>query len=337
MVLAGGPDREQPVSLISGAQVNQALKQAGHEVLQCDIGPQDLSALDKFMDWQGDVIFPVLHGAWGEGGPLQSVLDQRSLCYVGCRSTAARAAMNKVQTKELMVAHRLPTPAYETLESGRRRTLAPPLVLKPPAEGSSIDIAICRDNRQARLARTRLGRRHAMLLAEAFIDGLELTVGVLEMEKGIVALPPIQIVAATDFYDFEAKYDRDDTQYLFDIDLPQDVLDRARELAIRTHYVVGCRHMSRVDFVVDVHNEPWILEINTIPGFTTHSLLPMAAAQAGIPMLDLVDRLVRLAWEEHCESITATPRESVPAPLDQGVTPPSRQATASESEPAAIV
>ena len=122
-----------------------------------------------------------------------------------------------------------------------------------------------------------------------------MTIGTLAESERVVALPPIQIIPATPFYDYNAKYIRDDTRYLFDIDLPTNVLQQVCDLALRTHRALSCRHMGRIDFIVDKQHRPWILEINTIPGFTTHSLLPMAAAKAGIPMPQLVDRLVRLA------------------------------------------
>ena len=295
MVLAGGPDRERSVSLLSGDQVSAALGEAGHDVRQCDVLPGNLGALDQFTKWRGDVVFPVLHGGWGEGGGLQRVLEERRLPFVGCGAEAADLAMDKHRAKQVMLRHGLPTPPFEVIGPGQRRTVQPPLVLKPPREGSSIDTFICPDRHQARRARSRLGRRHARLLVEKFIQGRELTVGVLADGPCAQALPPIQIVPATDFYDFDAKYERDDTRYLFDIDLPADTLNDVRALAVKTHNALGCRHLGRVDFIVDSQNRPWILEINTIPGFTTHSLLPMAAAKARLPLPQLVDRLARLA------------------------------------------
>ncbi len=295
MVLAGGPDRERDVSLSSGTEVTEALRTAGHAVQQRDIGPGDLSALDNFVAWGGDVVFPVMHGGWGEGGDLQSILEDRRLPFVGCNAEAARLAMDKHRAKVAMLQHGLPTPPYELLVRGQRRTLDPPLVLKPPCEGSSIDTVICRDRREATLARSRLARRHRSLIAERYVAGLELTVGTLEVRDGLMALPTIQIVAAASFYDYDAKYASDDTKYLFDVDLPPAVLQTVRDMALKTHRVLACRHLGRVDFMIDEHHRPWILELNTIPGFTTHSLLPMAAAKAGYPMPRLVDHLVRFA------------------------------------------
>ena len=304
LVLAGGPDRERPVSLLSGQAVADALVEAGHEVQMRDVGPEDLTALDAFSRWGGDVVFPVLHGRWGEGGSLQRALDLRGLPYVGSAAAASELCMDKHRTKELLDAHDLPTPAFELLGPRDIRTIDPPVVLKPIDEGSSIDLLICHDKEQLRTARQHLGQHYQRILLEQFIEGKELTVGVLGPRdpahdpEDLVPLPPIRIIPATPFYDYAAKYDRDDTQYLLDrtsIGLGDQVLADVQRLALEAHRLCGCRHLSRVDFIVDDRGRPWILEINTVPGFTTHSLVPKAAAHIGLPMPQLVDRLVRMA------------------------------------------
>ena len=295
MVLAGGPDRERPVSLMSGEQVAAALAEAGHEVLQRDIGPDETACLDEFARWGGDVIFPVLHGAWGEGGALQKLLDARELPYVGSTAAAAELCMDKHRTKLVLAKQGLATPEHQLLTANDTLRLPAPLVVKPPCEGSSIDLVICRTDAEAGDALQRLRPRHPRLLVEKFVSGKEITVGVLSDTGAPRALPPIHIIPATAFYDYQAKYERDDTQYLFDIALPPATLERIKAMAAQAHAVLGCRHMSRVDFIVDARNEPWILEVNTIPGFTSHSLLPMAARRAGMELPQLVDHLVRLA------------------------------------------
>lgn len=290
MVLAGGPDRERPVSLLSGATATAGLSQAGHEVRQRDITPDDLSALDEFISWGGQVILPMLHGSWGEGGGLQRILDERGLPYVGSRAEAADLAMDKHRSKRVFEEHGLPTPAYEVVKRGRQARLSPPVVLKPLREGSSIDVVICRDEAQAAAALKTLLAGYESVLVEQFVRGRELTVGILGEE----ALPPIEIVPATTYYDYEAKYTREDTQYHFDIDLSEEALGRIKKTALAAHRVLGCRHLSRVDFMVDEGQQPWLLEVNTLPGFTSHSLVPKAAAHAGISLPQLLDRLVRL-------------------------------------------
>ena len=299
MVLAGGPDRERPVSFMSGHEVAGALRQAGHEVVEFDINPSDLEALVWFAEWSGDVVFPVLHGPWGEGGGLQQILDERRLPYVGSRTQAARKGMDKYETKQTLVQRGLPTPAFEKLTRDDQSALEPPVVVKAIREGSSFDLAICHDASAVDTDVADLFQRHEHLLFEKFVAGIELTVGVIgAVGEPAVALPPIQIVPATDYYDYEAKYNRDDTQYLFDIDLPSKVLAELAEQALLVHEAVGCRHLSRVDFIADEAERLWVLEINTLPGFTRHSLLPKAAQQAGISMESLVDRLVQWAAAE---------------------------------------
>ncbi len=297
MVLAGGPDREREVSLVSGQQVSAALQQAGHQVRQRDIQPGDLSALDEFVTWQGDSLFIALHGSWGEGGGLQKILEDRHLPFFGCQSMAADLCMDKYRTKRTLENAQLPTPAYEVIVPGGDVTLQAPLVLKPLREGSSIDVVICMTDDEARTKARELLTRHDRILVEQFIFGLELTCGVIgdATSHRDMPLPPVMIKPATKFYDYQAKYLRDDTQYIFDIPLPVMTLALVQQLALRAHQVCGCRHLSRVDFLVDDQQQPWILEINTIPGFTSHSLIPKAAAHVGIGFPQLCDRLARLA------------------------------------------
>ena len=297
MVLAGGPDRERPISLESGHAVAEALCRVGHDVRRCDIGPHDLSALEAWERWRGDVVFPVLHGSWGEGGPLQQILRQRGIPHVGCGPQAARLCMDKHKAKLALVRHGLPTPAFELVTAPQQPAITPPLVVKAPCQGSSIDLMVCHDAERLGQARHELGH-HRVLLVEQFVFGKEMTVGVVAGDRGDQALPPIWIVPGGDFYDFDAKYRRDDTQYVIDphqINLSALVMDQLKQLAVKAHGVLGCRHMSRVDFIVDNQGQPWILEVNTIPGFTRHSLLPKAAAFSGLTLFELVDRLVGLA------------------------------------------
>jgi D-alanine-D-alanine ligase len=289
LVLGGGPDAEREVSLKSAAAVAAALRRAGHQVSESDIGPEDATPLDV----QVDVIFPVLHGPFGEGGPLQQMLETRGLPYVGCGPEAATTAMDKVASKVLAEQLGIPTPPSQVVSKSAGCQLPPPLVLKPIDSGSSDGVVICMDAAQVSAALPDLLASYGRVLAEAFIPGAELTVGILDDQ----ALPPIQIVPAVDFYDYDAKYDRNDTDYRFEIDLPRPTLEAITRHSGQIHEALGCRHLSRVDFLVDDQGQPWFLEINTMPGFTDHSLLPMAAAHTGISMDQLCDRLVRLALQ----------------------------------------
>ena len=296
LVLAGGPDREREVSLAGGKEVAEALRQAGHHVTERDILPDDLSALDEFQKAGGDVIFPVLHGRWGEGGGLQRVLSDRNLSYVGCGPGAASMCMNKHLTKLTVAEHGIKTPEAQLLLTDTKRTVKAPVVIKAIDEGSTLGLSICHSEQEADAAQAELIKDYPKLLAERYIKGKELTVGVIAGENdGPTALPTIQIVPAVSCYDYDAKYQRDDTQYLFEIDLPEATLVQVRAWSVKAFEVLGVRHLCRVDFMVDEQCRPWLIEVNTLPGFTTHSLLPMAARRAGLDLPALTDRLVRLA------------------------------------------
>ncbi|WP_432798573.1 D-alanine--D-alanine ligase family protein [Poriferisphaera sp. WC338] len=298
MVLAGGPDLEREVSLMSGAEVAKALEMAGHEVMVRDILPGDLRALDDFVAWGGDVIFPAMHGKWGEGGGLQVILENQGLRFVGSRALAARLCMDKQQAKLVMDEAGIATPAFCVVKVGETVAFEEvglvPGVIKPIDDGSSMDMAICHSAADLDAARERLHETHERLMVERYVKGRELTVSVvLNDADEEEALPVIEIVPAGEFYDYEAKYFRDDTQYLFDLGLSKALVEQIQTVAVRAHKLLGARHLSRVDFMLDECGKSWVLEINTLPGCTTHSLLPMAARQAGIEFSMLVDRLVR--------------------------------------------
>lgn len=287
LVLGGGPDRERAVSLKSAAAVAAALRRAGHQVIEADISPDEPEALDS----PCDVVFPVLHGRFGEGGPLQRMMESRHLKFVGSHARAAAMAMDKYVSKQKAEQVGVATAEYQLLGPTTPITLAAPMVIKALTEGSSFGMAICRTMDQAVEARAQMTAHFPFQMAERFVAGRELTVGIVDRQ----ALPPIQIVPAAEYYDYEAKYNRNDTRYEFDIDLPAEAMNRIRADALQVYDAIGCRHLGRVDFMLDESGRHWFLEINTMPGFTDHSLLPMAANRAGMDMAALCDRLIRLA------------------------------------------
>ncbi|MSR17814.1 MAG: D-alanine--D-alanine ligase [Phycisphaerales bacterium] len=284
LVLMGGPDAEREVSIRSGTRVAEALVRAGGwEVESRLIGRitnEDLAQM------QFDVAFPVLHGPWGEGGPLQEILEAEGRPFVGCRSKSARLAMDKAASK--MYAQRIGvrTPPSRIVTSPADLDLEPPFVLKPVDDGSSVDMRICHDQVTGHQACLELLKGRPRLLAERFIKGREITVGILHRQ----VLPIIEIVPSVDFYDYEAKYNRDDTKYLFDSDIDPEHTAAASAWALQVFDAIGCRDIARVDFMVDERG-PWFLEINTMPGMTDHSLIPKAASHVGI------------SFEEVCASL----------------------------------
>lgn len=300
LVFGGGPDAERAVSLDSARGVAQALRDAGftvyHETIDCP-------TLTELRDLSGDVVFPVLHGAWGEGGPLQDLLEADGRPYVGSGPSAARMAMDKLATK--LVAARLGIPTPEAVALNVRDAVCPlglPVVVKPVHEGSSVGLHLCRDEAAwasalddaRRAAHDSPGR---VCMAERLIGGRELTVGLVARPgtATLAALPVIEIVPAAGPYDYSAKYERDDTQYRVAPNLPAGVAERIGRDAERLAAALGVRHLARVDFLLDAEDRPWLLEINTMPGFTSHSLLPMAARAVGLDPPALCRSLVGAA------------------------------------------
>ncbi len=293
-VLYGGPSSEREVSLVSGRAVIDGLKSVGHNVFASDISPSDLSGLDH----PADVIFPVLHGEFGESGELQEIMEKRNLPFVGSGSKASSIGIDKAETKKVWEAAGLPTPPWRyhwAEDSGEFPALAKigvPCVVKAVGGGSSIDVYVCKTEEEAKDAATKVAEKHGVALIEKFIEGPELTVGLLE-EKPLAS---IRIVPKKGFFDYEAKYEASDTKHLFDTGLPEKVVAHCQKLAEKANAAVGARDLARVDIMLDKDNNPYLLEINTLPGFTPKSLLPEAAAHAGIPFGALVDRLVKRAY-----------------------------------------
>jgi D-alanine-D-alanine ligase len=303
-VLGGGPDAERDVSLNSARAIAEALSTAGHTVERRTI--ERLSA-DELARMPGDAIFPALHGGWGEGGPLQDILESDGRPFVGSASLAARRAMDKIATKMAALELSIPTPAAHILDW--RDSVCPmelPVVIKPVHEGSTIGLYLCRtpqDWTEARSAiadeavqgETRSYMIEPMIGAAHGGKGRELTVGLLDGR----ALPIIEIIPADGLYDYEAKYTRDDTTYLVDPELPAGVTERIKEQTVRIARALGVRHIARTDFMLDTSGTAWFLEINTMPGFTDHSLVPKAARKLGLEMPELCSTLVRLALRDH--------------------------------------
>lgn len=299
LVLGGGPDAERDVSLVSSRAVAAALDRSGafttnYQVIDRLTAAQ-LGALE------GEVVFPVLHGGWGEGGPLQDLLESDGRPFVGCRGGAARLAMDKIATKLVALSAGVPTqPASVLNPRDRVCPFSLPVVLKPVHEGSSVGVHICRNQAEWDTAFERVladMQKHpqrAYMIERAVLGGSELTVGMLDGKP----LPVIEIRPNVEFYDYEAKYHRNDTQYLVDPPLPAGVASQAQDFARSMFEKLGARHLSRVDFLLDKQHQLWLLEVNTLPGFTDHSLLPMAANRQGLPMEKLCSELVRMALRD---------------------------------------
>ncbi|MGI9013501.1 MAG: D-alanine--D-alanine ligase family protein [Phycisphaerales bacterium] len=302
LVMMGGPDAERDVSILSGTAIARALREGdAFDVLELIVDkpdPDDIASLPAV-----DVVFPALHGHWGEGGVLQQMLEDAGISFVGAGSASASLAMDKMRTKTVVSRADVATPLAIEINASDPCRLAPPLVLKPVDDGSSVDIRICHSQPDIDAARAELHPRRSRLMAETFISGRELTVGVIAASPDgpsseVTLLPIIEIVPSPEvtFYDYDAKYLRADTHYrVAPADLSEAVCYHLNAAAQAAWNAVECRDLARVDFRMDDQGKVWFLEINTMPGFTDHSLLPMAAASIGIDMTDLCERLVRCA------------------------------------------
>ncbi|MCB9853826.1 MAG: D-alanine--D-alanine ligase [Phycisphaerales bacterium] len=291
-VLSGGPGGEREVSLQSGQCVAAALRSRGHDVQVEDIAPDQLSGLAR----EVDCVFVALHGQFGEDGDVQQILERRRLAYCGSGPEACAAAMNKATAKERFIAGDVPTARFTVATRDNiRQAMAAwnlPVVVKPVSGGSSLSCYIIRDVTQFRPAIEMVIETHGACIVERYVPGLEIAIGVL----GDQALPPIEIRTSRPFYDYEAKYVDDTTEYRFDVDLPESLLQSLGELSVQAHNLLGCRDFSRVDWRVDNNTmRPFALEVNVIPGMTSHSLLPKAAARVGIDMPELCQMLVEMA------------------------------------------
>lgn len=282
VVLQGGDSAERAVSLESGRNVSASLRRCGHEAIPVDPAEVDLAGYP----WHTvDACFIALHGKFGEDGQVQRLLESLGVAYTGSGPGPSRLAMSKSATKECLRLHQISTPAYflvhqreeSTVIARRAAALGYPLFVKPDGAGSSIGVTPVQHAAQLPTALQEAFRFDGFAVVERGIVGREMTVAVL----GRKALPLIEILPTRAFFDYEAKYHDDSTGYTFDVNLPDETIGLIEQLAVDACAAVGTRGLCRVDLMLDRQNDPWILEINTIPGMTSHSLAPMAARRAG--------------------------------------------------------
>ncbi len=292
-VLLGGTSSEREVSLRSGRAVASALAGRGHRVVEIDLQSDDARELDGL---KIDAVFIALHGAAGEDGTLQKLLDRRHLPYTGSGPEASRLAMDKVEAKRFFKARGLETPPYRLIIDGdsldvieaAARSLTYPVVVKPKAEGSSVGVTIHRDKEnlfEGAIDAFKFGR---IALMEKFIEGREMTVGILDGKP----LPPIELKPKRAFFDYEAKYADPDTQYIVDPPMAEDDRRHLQAAALAAHKALGCAGATRVDIILSSLHSSFVLEVNTSPGMTERSLLPKAAKAAGIDYPELCERMV---------------------------------------------
>jgi len=290
-VLMGGPSSEREISLKSGNCVLKALKEAQLNVTAFDVNRE---LPDRLIKEKIDLVFIALHGKPGEDGTIQGMLDILNIPYTGSGVLASALSMNKIASKRLFQIAGIPTPEFRVVSKGKCH-INPlenfPIVVKPSTEGSTIGISIVKKEDEFKKALETAFCYDDNIICEKYIDGKEITVGILE-EK---VLPVIEIIPKSGFYDFNAKYKKESTDFVVPAELQEEKNAQIKQIALNAHKVLGCSGMSRSDMKLDSKLNPYVLEINTIPGLTETSLLPKAAQAAGISFMELCLRLLDLA------------------------------------------
>jgi len=290
-VLYGGHSAEREVSLTSGERVHAALTRVG---VQCRLIDTRDDVVGQLQAYRPDCAFTALHGRGGEDGTMQGLLETMGIPYVGSGVMASALAMDKYRCKLLWQAIGLPTPEFVLVTEGDNLELAESMVpafVKPALEGSSVGVARVDRREDLAAACEAAGKYNGPVLVETFVDGAEFTVGILKGQ----ALPVIKIEADGEFYDYQAKYLSDNTRYCIPCGLSATQEQELQAVALTAFEALGCSGWGRVDFMQDRQGRFWLLEVNTIPGMTEHSLVPMAAADAGLSFDELVIEILHTA------------------------------------------
>jgi D-alanine-D-alanine ligase len=291
-VLKGGPGSERDVSLATGAGIAKALRSLGAEVVDVDVRNENFQLPSDV-----DLAFLAIHGTFGEDGQLQKILETRGVAYTGEDAGGSWAAFDKLQSKKKFDEHGVHTPLWEMIRAGQNPTIPIPIVVKPPRQGSTVGVYIVRHQRELASALADVAKYDQELLVEEFIAGRELTVGIL----GDQALPILEIIPKGGFYDFTNKYPflnpsaGGAAEHVCPAKIDKEKTKEIQELALKAFRALGLKVYARVDVILSEKNEPFVLEANTIPGMTEASLLPDAAAAAGISYVDLCVRIIELS------------------------------------------
>jgi D-alanine-D-alanine ligase len=291
-VLMGGPGSERDVSFATGRGVVKALRSLGAEVVEVDVKGPDFELPPGI-----ELAFLALHGTFGEDGQIQRILDERGIAYTGDGAEQSELAFDKIRSKEAFRLDGVTTPYWQIVTVGQRPTIPIPFVIKAPREGSTVGVHIIKNEREIEAAMADASKYANELLVEKFIAGRELTIGIL----GDQALPILEIIPKGGFYDFTNKYPflnpsaGGGAEHVCPAKISEEQTRAIQDLALRAHRALGLEVYSRVDVLLPVEDEPTVLEVNTIPGMTEASLLPEAAAAAGIGYPELCARIIELS------------------------------------------
>ena len=288
----GGLSREREISLKTGKAVLKALIEKGYNACSIDVGHDIAETLAKE---KIECAFIALHGRFGEDGTIQGMLELMRIPYTGSGVLSSALALHKIMAKKLFLCEKIPTPPFEAVlrqdigkESFKNISISLPLVIKPAREGSTIGVSIVRTEGELALSLKEAGKYDEEILVEKFVEGKEITVGILED----IPLPIIEIVPKSGFYNYHSKYTKGETQYIIPARIPREKYLYAQEISLKAFRALGCSGFARVDLMTDEQSDPFVIDVNTMPGMTETSLLPQAAGYAGIPFEDLVERIL---------------------------------------------
>jgi D-alanine-D-alanine ligase len=291
-VLMGGPGSEREVSLATGRGVANALRSLGAEVVEIDVRDENFQ-----LPGEVDLAFITIHGTFGEDGQIQKILERRGIAYTGDGVSASEIAFDKIRTKQKFQEHGVNTPPWEVIHPGQRPTISLPIVVKTPRQGSTVGVVIVKNENELESALGEASKYDRELLIEKFVSGRELTIGIL----GDEALPILEIIPKGGFYDFNNKYPFLNPQagggaeHVCPANIDAGKTKEIQELALRAFRAASLQVYARADVILSDNGEPFVLEVNNIPGMTEASLLPEAAAAAGIAYPDLCARIIALS------------------------------------------
>lgn len=300
-VVMGGPSAEREVSLNTGAAIANALREYGYtNVVEIDLDPRNFGK--QLAESKAEVVFNAVHGLYGEDGRLQTLLEIREMPYTGSGMIASVSCMDKVITKRMLRDAGISTPAcliVNKKESGIKEKIMQrfslPVVIKPASQGSSIGVEIVKEENQLDEALANAFKYSRDILVEEFISGKELTVSMMQKDGEVVALPVIHIAPHSGTYDYHSKYTKGATEYICPADLDEEITKKVQEISKQAYEVLGCSGVARADVMLDEASNGYVLEINTVPGMTATSLVPKAAAAAGISFPELCNIILQSA------------------------------------------
>lgn len=300
-VVMGGPSAEREVSLNTGAAIANALREYGYtNVVEIDLDPRNFGK--QLAESKAEVVFNAVHGLYGEDGRLQTLLEIREMPYTGSGMIASVSCMDKVITKRMLRDAGISTPAcliVNKKESGIKEKIMQrfslPVVIKPASQGSSIGVEIVKEEKQLEEALANAFKYSRDILVEEFIGGKELTVSMMQKDGEVVALPVIHIAPHSGMYDYHSKYTKGATEYICPADLDEETTKKVQEISKQAYEVLGCSGVARADVMLDEEGNGYVLEINTVPGMTATSLVPKAAAAAGISFPELCNIILQSA------------------------------------------